>query len=114
MYACVHVPSGRGQQRTRTGPFARTPTALPELDYLDPPYSPRPIASFASDRDSLPYCPVIGQFHSLRLSRFHFLPFPPRSPPLSIRYFQYRRPSTLLMRFRARGDGYVDRRIVRA
>lgn len=40
----------------------------------------------------------------LHLSRFHFLPFPLRSPPLSI-LAQYRRPSTLLMRFRAGGTG---------
>lgn len=41
------------------------------MDRVTPTYLPysRPIASFASDRDSLPYCPVIGQSHSTPSSR---------------------------------------------
>lgn len=75
---CVRARALRAQRALATGPFARqrqllplrSPTAVDrggrELDYLDPPYS-RPIASFASDRDSLPYCPVIGQSPSTPL-----------------------------------------------
>lgn len=72
MRACTCPPGPAGPcnrdlcSPTPTAPL-RSPTVVDrrgrEVDYLDPPYS-RPIASFASDRDSLPYCPVIGQSRS--------------------------------------------------
>lgn len=80
MYACVHVPYGpfgplqpalyspRRTHHNRTFSTSPYKTATFSIDrvtstYL--PYSPG-ISSFASDRDSLPYCRVIGQSQSPR------------------------------------------------
>lgn len=103
MYACVHVPYGgptRGPMQpgpftARTHPLSfvlyghrqpsikRPPsrsTALLPIYHL--PYS-RGISSFASDRDSLPYCLAIGRSPS---TKFHppWLSPPSLLAPLSI------------------------------
>lgn len=80
MYACVHVPYGPSRplppalyspRRRRTPTVLRQSPCKTDGPRVTPTYLPysRPIASFASDRDSLPYCPVIGQSHSTPSSR---------------------------------------------
>lgn len=95
MYACVHVPYGplgplqpalyspRRTHHNRTFSTSPYKTATFSIDrvtstYL--PYSPG-ISSFASDRDSLPYCRVIGQSHSTKI---FFSPSPSVFAPATV------------------------------